>query len=187
MASVPMIDATRDIGAGTTRWCPTPEQVMLLEGMYRGGLKTPSSTQIQQITTRLSIYGKIQEKNVFYWFQNHKARERKKLRKKLMDMYQQHHHYAAQDQVFLPPNQVGGDEDGSNSRKIVINGKMDFHSDQTCNLMCNCPLMTMMMMMMNHDTTPYCTRVPPKTLELFPVTTTTAELKGNDLSNNTNP
>ncbi|XP_023737487.1 uncharacterized protein LOC111885461 [Lactuca sativa] len=155
MASVPMIDATRDIGAGTTRWCPTPEQVMLLEGMYRGGLKTPSLTQIQQITTRLSIYGKIQEKNVFYWFQNHKARERKKLRKKLMDMYQQHHHY------------VGGDEDGSNSRKIIINGKMDFHSDQTCNLMCNCPLMTMMMMMMNHDTTPYCTRVPPKTLELF--------------------
>lgn len=69
--------------------------------------------------------------------------------------------------LFVICVQVGGDEDGSNSRKIIINGKMDFHSDQTCNLMCNCPLMTMMMMMMNHDTTPYCTRVPPKTLELF--------------------
>lgn len=79
---------SRSSSGGGSRWCPTPEQVMLLEGMYRGGLKTPTATQIQQITARLSIYGKIQGKNVFYWFQNHKARDRQKIRKKLMAMYQ---------------------------------------------------------------------------------------------------
>lgn len=73
---------------GGSRWCPTPEQVMLLEGMYRGGLKTPTATQIQQITARLSLYGRIQGKNVFYWFQNHKARDRQKMQRKLLAMHQ---------------------------------------------------------------------------------------------------
>ncbi|KAE8693138.1 putative Embryo-specific protein 3 [Hibiscus syriacus] len=69
--------------AGSSRWCPTPKQVMILEEMYRSGIKTPNASQIQQITSHLSSYGKIEAKNVFYWFQNHKARERQKLRKKL--------------------------------------------------------------------------------------------------------
>ncbi|KAL3653098.1 hypothetical protein CASFOL_002779 [Castilleja foliolosa] len=66
------------------RWCPTPEQVMILEELYRRGLKTPSAAQIQRITAHLALYGKIQGKNVFYWFQNHKARDRQKLKKKLL-------------------------------------------------------------------------------------------------------
>ncbi|CAK9170201.1 unnamed protein product [Ilex paraguariensis] len=69
--------------AASSRWCPTPEQVMILEEMYRGGIKTPNASQIQQITAHLSCYGRIEGKNVFYWFQNHKARDRQKLRKKL--------------------------------------------------------------------------------------------------------
>ncbi|XP_073057038.1 WUSCHEL-related homeobox 3-like [Primulina eburnea] len=67
----------------STRWCPTPEQLMILEELYRTGLRSPNSFQIQKITDHLSIYGKIQGKSVFYWFQNHKARDRQKLRKKL--------------------------------------------------------------------------------------------------------
>ncbi|XP_057509139.1 WUSCHEL-related homeobox 3-like [Actinidia eriantha] len=76
---------------GSSRWCPTPEQLMILEEMYRGGKRTPNASQIQQITAHLSFYGKI-GKNVFYWFQNHKARDRQKLRRKLMgkQMHQQH-------------------------------------------------------------------------------------------------
>ncbi|KAA3456682.1 WUSCHEL-related homeobox 3-like isoform X2 [Gossypium australe] len=50
--------------AGSSRWCPTPEQVMILEEMYRSGVKTPNATQIQQITSHLSFYGKIEGKNV---------------------------------------------------------------------------------------------------------------------------
>ncbi|KAK3140878.1 hypothetical protein QOZ80_5AG0407010 [Eleusine coracana subsp. coracana] len=56
---------------------------MFLEEMYRGGLRTPNASQIQQITAHLSAYGRIEGKNVFYWFQNHKARDRQKLRRRL--------------------------------------------------------------------------------------------------------
>jgi hypothetical protein len=67
----------------SSRWCPTPEQLMILEEMYRSGIRTPNAPQIQKITAHLSLYGKIEGKNVFYWFQNHKARDRQKLRRKL--------------------------------------------------------------------------------------------------------
>ncbi|KAK4370402.1 hypothetical protein RND71_009877 [Anisodus tanguticus] len=67
-----------------TRWSPTPEQLMFLEDMYRKGLRNPNATQIQSITAHLSSFGKIEGKNVFYWFQNHKARDRQKLKKKLL-------------------------------------------------------------------------------------------------------
>lgn len=90
--------------AGSTRWCPTPEQLMILEEMYRSGVRTPNASQIQHITAHLSHFGKIEGKNVFYWFQNHKARERQKLRRKLGKQLQlqqqqqifQHHHHLQQ-------------------------------------------------------------------------------------------
>ncbi|XP_062180594.1 putative WUSCHEL-related homeobox 2 [Phragmites australis] len=87
---------------GSTRWCPTPEQLMILEEMYRGGLRTPNASQIQQITAHLASYGRIEGKNVFYWFQNHKARDRQKLRRRLCmshnllscaQYYAAHHHH----------------------------------------------------------------------------------------------
>ncbi|XP_011074398.1 WUSCHEL-related homeobox 4 isoform X2 [Sesamum indicum] len=64
--------------AGGTRWNPTQEQIGILEMLYRGGMRTPNAQQIEQITAQLGKYGKIEGKNVFYWFQNHKARERQK-------------------------------------------------------------------------------------------------------------
>ncbi|KAL7607463.1 WUSCHEL-related homeobox 4 [Lactuca sativa] len=63
---------------GGTRWNPTQEQIGILEMLYRGGMRTPNAQQIEQITSQLCKYGKIEGKNVFYWFQNHKARERQK-------------------------------------------------------------------------------------------------------------
>ncbi|KAK1412790.1 hypothetical protein QVD17_34299 [Tagetes erecta] len=151
---------------GGSRWCPTPEQVMLLEGMYRGGLKTPTATQIQQITARLSLYGKIQGKNVFYWFQNHKARDRQKIRKKLMAMYQHQRLVPSYNPPCYPsfPIQGGG---GSVEEKSIsmVN---EWHVDESCKkVMCDCSFMRVMMM---ESTSPYCTRVPPKTLQLFPTT-----------------
>lgn len=70
-------------GTGTKcgRWNPTTEQVKVLTDLFRSGLRTPSTDQIQNISNQLSFYGKIESKNVFYWFQNHKARERHKRRK----------------------------------------------------------------------------------------------------------
>ncbi|XP_022944088.1 putative WUSCHEL-related homeobox 2 [Cucurbita moschata] len=88
-----MSPAAAAAAATPSRWCPTPEQVMILEEIYRNGLKTPNATQIQHITSHLSLYGKIEGKNVFYWFQNHKARDRQKLRRKLYKQLQQHHFF----------------------------------------------------------------------------------------------
>ena len=67
----------------SSRWNPTPEQLRTLEELYRRGTRTPSAEQIQHITAQLRRYGKIEGKNVFYWFQNHKARERQKRRRQL--------------------------------------------------------------------------------------------------------
>ncbi|XP_071924474.1 WUSCHEL-related homeobox 4-like [Coffea arabica] len=67
-----------DTHPGGTRWNPTQEQIGILEMLYRGGMRTPNAQQIEQITAQLGKYGKIEGKNVFYWFQNHKARERQK-------------------------------------------------------------------------------------------------------------
>ncbi|KAK4430933.1 WUSCHEL-related homeobox 2 [Sesamum alatum] len=65
-------------GNGGSRWNPTKDQINMLEGLYRQGLRTPTAEQIQQITARLRAFGHIEGKNVFYWFQNHKARQRQK-------------------------------------------------------------------------------------------------------------
>ncbi|KAL8166005.1 hypothetical protein V2J09_007504 [Rumex salicifolius] len=67
---------------GGTRWNPTQEQIGILEALYCRGMRTPNAQQIEQITAQLSKYGKIEGKNVFYWFQNHKARERQKLKRR---------------------------------------------------------------------------------------------------------
>ncbi|KAJ7975227.1 WUSCHEL-related homeobox 1-like [Quillaja saponaria] len=67
----------------SSRWNPTPEQLRALEELYRRGTRTPSAEQIQHITAQLRRFGKIEGKNVFYWFQNHKARERQKRRRQM--------------------------------------------------------------------------------------------------------
>ncbi|XP_068329818.1 WUSCHEL-related homeobox 7-like [Pyrus communis] len=72
-------------GTKCGRWNPTIEQVKVLTDLFRSGLRTPSTDQIQKISSQLSFYGKIESKNVFYWFQNHKARERQKRRKVSID------------------------------------------------------------------------------------------------------
>ncbi|CAH8364132.1 unnamed protein product [Eruca vesicaria subsp. sativa] len=71
---IPLVEAH----PGGTRWNPTQEQIGILEILYKGGMRTPNAQQIEHITSQLGKYGKIEGKNVFYWFQNHKARERQK-------------------------------------------------------------------------------------------------------------
>ncbi|KAI5407567.1 WUSCHEL-related homeobox 7 [Lathyrus oleraceus] len=75
--------ASTTTGTKCGRWNPTNEQVKVLTELFSSGLRTPSTDQIQKISTQLSFYGKIESKNVFYWFQNHKARERQKRRRKV--------------------------------------------------------------------------------------------------------
>ncbi|KAI3721098.1 hypothetical protein L2E82_32102 [Cichorium intybus] len=83
-------------GAKCGRWNPTNEQVKVLTDLFRSGLRTPSTDQIQKISSQLSFYGKIESKNVFYWFQNHKARERQKRRRVYVEYDQNDHNVAKQ-------------------------------------------------------------------------------------------
>jgi hypothetical protein len=70
-----------------SRWTPTPEQLRILKELYYTcGVRSPTAEQIQRITAMLRQHGKIEGKNVFYWFQNHKARERQKKRLTNLDI-----------------------------------------------------------------------------------------------------
>nr|KYP58553.1 WUSCHEL-related homeobox 2 [Cajanus cajan] len=78
-------------GHSVSRWSPTKEQISTLENLYKQGIRTPNASQIQHIVTRLSAYGHIEGKNVFYWFQNHKARQRQKLKLKQQNVGSSNH------------------------------------------------------------------------------------------------
>ncbi|KAF8398994.1 hypothetical protein HHK36_014859 [Tetracentron sinense] len=100
----------------SSRWDPTPEQLKTLGDLYRRGTRTPTAEQIQHITSQLRRYGKIEGKNVFYWFQNHKARERQKRRRRLESS----------------PDEQQGDIK-SLERKESGSSKTDFEVEQTKN------------------------------------------------------
>ncbi|CAM0883506.1 unnamed protein product [Alopecurus aequalis] len=74
------------------RWTPTKEQIGVLEGLYRQGMRTPTSEQIRQVTERLREHGPIEGKNVFYWFQNHKARQRQKQKQQTFEYFSRQFH-----------------------------------------------------------------------------------------------
>ncbi|KAF8029164.1 hypothetical protein BT93_E1746 [Corymbia citriodora subsp. variegata] len=61
------------------RWTPTPLQLQILERIFKEGNGTPSKQKIKEITTELSQHGQISETNVYNWFQNRRARSKRKL------------------------------------------------------------------------------------------------------------
>lgn len=86
----------------STRWNPTPEQLKALQEMYQRGVRTPSAEEIQLIAAKLRHFGRIEGKNVFYWFQNHKARERQKRRR-----HQPPDYYSSSSSTFFSDNICG--------------------------------------------------------------------------------
>lgn len=60
------------------RWTPTPVQLQILERVYNECTGTPNKQKIQEITTELAQYGQISETNVYNWFQNRRARLKRK-------------------------------------------------------------------------------------------------------------
>ncbi|XP_019186509.1 PREDICTED: protein WUSCHEL-like [Ipomoea nil] len=59
------------------RWKPTVEQLEMLEELYyKQRMMRPSTEEIERLSLRLRQLGKIEAKNVFYWFQNQRNRER---------------------------------------------------------------------------------------------------------------
>lgn len=60
------------------RWTPTPVQLQILERIFDQGTGTPSKQKIKDITSELSQHGQISETNVYNWFQNRRARSKRK-------------------------------------------------------------------------------------------------------------
>lgn len=60
------------------RWTPSQTQLQILENLFEQGHATPSKQKIKEITMELSQHGQISETNVYNWFQNRKARAKRK-------------------------------------------------------------------------------------------------------------
>ncbi|KAJ0494413.1 putative transcription factor homeobox-WOX family [Helianthus annuus] len=108
----------------SSRWNPTPEQLQTLEELYRRGTRTPSAEEIQHITAQLRRYGKIEGKNVFYWFQNHKARERQKRRRQLDN--------PAKELLHQPPFQLTTDINILNLDQSIQRKDSGIFYDKVC-------------------------------------------------------
>ncbi|KAL3521187.1 hypothetical protein ACH5RR_019336 [Cinchona calisaya] len=111
------------VGGGNKcgRWNPTSEQVKVLTDLFRSGLRTPSTDQIQKISSQLSFYGKIESKNVFYWFQNHKARERQKRRRVVSSVLEQkQNHFEDKNSSLRHFREINHEVSLSDPRERVI-------------------------------------------------------------------
>jgi hypothetical protein len=64
-----------------SRWQPTKRQKEILEELFKEGHRNPSPSLIDHFTNLLKQYGNIEAKNVFYWFQNNHARNKRKQEK----------------------------------------------------------------------------------------------------------
>uniref|UniRef100_A0ACD5T7X8 Uncharacterized protein n=1 Tax=Avena sativa TaxID=4498 RepID=A0ACD5T7X8_AVESA len=60
------------------RWTPTHMQLQILESIFYQGDGTPGKQRIEDITVELSQYGQISETSVYNWFQNRRARLKRK-------------------------------------------------------------------------------------------------------------
>ncbi|KAJ4964099.1 hypothetical protein NE237_024038 [Protea cynaroides] len=60
------------------RWTPTPMQLQILEHIFDQGTGTPSKQKIKEIASELTQHGQISETNVYNWFQNRRARSKRK-------------------------------------------------------------------------------------------------------------
>ncbi|KAL2522033.1 WUSCHEL-related homeobox 13 [Forsythia ovata] len=63
---------------GRQRWTPTPVQLQILERIFDQGNGAPSKQKIKEITAELCQHGQISETNVYNWFQNRRARSKRK-------------------------------------------------------------------------------------------------------------
>ncbi|KAF9607939.1 hypothetical protein IFM89_003859 [Coptis chinensis] len=104
------------------RWTPTTAQLQILERIFDEGIGTPSKQKIKEVTNELMQHGQISETNVYNWFQNRRARSKRK-------------------QMVTPPNSAESEveteddfpkEKKTNSENINSNGIMVPRPDEIC-------------------------------------------------------
>ncbi|KAJ6836817.1 WUSCHEL-related homeobox 8-like isoform X2 [Iris pallida] len=64
--------------AARQRWSPTAIQLQILENIFGQGNGIPSKQRIKEITIQLTQHGQVSETNVYNWFQNRRARSKRK-------------------------------------------------------------------------------------------------------------
>ncbi|XP_020231945.1 WUSCHEL-related homeobox 13 [Cajanus cajan] len=74
----PLLGSSGHKIASRQRWTPTAMQLQILERMFEQGTGTPSKEKIKEIAAELSQHGQISETNVYNWFQNRRARSKRK-------------------------------------------------------------------------------------------------------------
>ncbi|XP_065848179.1 WUSCHEL-related homeobox 13-like [Euphorbia lathyris] len=60
------------------RWAPKPAQLEILERVFDQSSVTPDRQRIKEITSQIAIHGPVSETNVYNWFQNRRARSKRK-------------------------------------------------------------------------------------------------------------
>ena len=60
------------------RWTPSNMQLEILERIYDEANGTPGKHRVKEITKELSQHGHVTETNVYNWFQNRRARTKRK-------------------------------------------------------------------------------------------------------------
>ncbi|KAI3942761.1 hypothetical protein MKW92_026681 [Papaver armeniacum] len=74
----PLMSSTGHKISSRQRWTPTTVQLQILEHIFDQGTGTPSKQKIKEITNELLQHGQISETNVYNWFQNRRARSKRK-------------------------------------------------------------------------------------------------------------
>ncbi|MCO5605882.1 hypothetical protein L7F22_060067 [Adiantum nelumboides] len=64
--------------SGRQRWTPSQIQLQILESVFEKSNGTPSKQRVKELTVELGKHGSISETNVYNWFQNRKARAKRK-------------------------------------------------------------------------------------------------------------
>ncbi|KAK4430368.1 WUSCHEL-related homeobox 8 [Sesamum alatum] len=76
--SDPLVTSGAHKITGRQRWTPTPMQLQILERIFNQGTHSVGRPKVHEITAELLQHGQITETNVYNWFQNRRARSKKK-------------------------------------------------------------------------------------------------------------
>jgi hypothetical protein len=100
-----------------------------LEDIFNSGMMNPPREEIKKIRERLQEYGPVGEINVFYWFQNHKARKNKQTQPNNMIQRKRKSKNSAAQAITIPYNSFSSSSSyhqNASPNKIVVPNNVEF-------------------------------------------------------------